>query len=180
MICRLLFLFRTTIRSLLNCLPYVLTCQCVLLSYVLTCLACLHTCVSTCFACSRANVSAYFRAHVPTCFACLRTNLSCVLACCRAHVLTCLTCSRANVSLRATCYNFKYQKKKVFNDMLSLDFWYFFLVSILWNRSTTSKNVSRISFSDFSCTFRHISYQAENFKCYDKLCTIQWFWFLFE
>ena len=158
MICRLLFLFRTTIRSLLNCLPYVLTCQCVLLSYVLTCLACLHV------ACQRA-----LRAHVPTCLcvlSCSRANVFCVLTYQLVLCARVLSCSRANVSLR---------------DMLSLDFWYFFLVSILWNKSTTSKNVFRISFSDFSCTFRHISYQAENVnECYDKLCTIQWFWFLFK
>ena len=158
MICRLLFLFRTTIRSLLNCLPYVLTCQCVLLSYVLTCLACLHACVSTCFACSRANVS--LRTFVLTCQRVLR-----------AYVPTCLACSRAVV---LTC-------QRVFAWHAFLRFWYFFLVSVLWNKSTTSKSVFRISFSDFSCTFRHISYQAENVnECYDKLCTIQWFWFLFK
>ena len=47
-------------------------------------------------------------------------------------------------------YNFKYQKY-VFNDMFSLAFWYVFFVFFLWKKIvfekfTTSRNVSRIFF----------------------------------
>ena len=56
--------------SLLNCVPYVLTC---LRAHVATCLACLHSHVPTCFAC--------LRPHVPMCLACLSANMPCVLTC---------------------------------------------------------------------------------------------------
>ena len=73
--------------SLLNCVPYVLTCLACLRANVLTCQ---HAYVPRCLAC--------LHAHVPTCPVCLRANVSCVLTCSRAlrtlhaHVPTCLAC----------------------------------------------------------------------------------------
>ena len=70
------------IRSLLNCVPY-----------VLTCLACLRVNVSCVLTCQRA-----LRAYVPTCFACSRISVSCVLtyhSALHAYVLTCQRALRA-------------------------------------------------------------------------------------
>ena len=59
------------LMSLLNCVPYVLMCQCALCAYVPTCLKCLRACMPTCLAC--------LRAHMPTCLACLCAYVHCVL-----------------------------------------------------------------------------------------------------
>ena len=73
---------------------YVLSCQRALRAYVLTC--------------SRANMSCVLT--------CSRANVPCVLSCPRAHVRYVLKWWRV---LHATSKN----KKWVFNDMFSLDFW---------------------------------------------------------
>ena len=110
-----------TMRSQLNCVPYVLTCQHALCAYVPTCLACYVLmclaclrinvpCVLTCLACLHANVPyvltclACLRAHVPTWFAYLLVNVSCVLKCSNVNVLMCL---RANVP-RVPCLTCQY------------------------------------------------------------------------
>ena len=75
-------------ESLVNCVPYVLTCQRVLRA-----------------SCSRSNLSACLRTNVSYVFTCSRANVPCVLTCPRDNVLTCssakipcvLTCSRVNV-----------------------------------------------------------------------------------
>ena len=74
-------------QSLLNCVPYVLTCQLVLRAHMLTCIAC-------------------SRAYVPTCLECLRAShvdLPCVLMWSRVNVASVLTCSHGNVSCVPTC-----------------------------------------------------------------------------
>ena len=68
--------------SLLNCVPYVLTCSRANASSVLTYQCALRAHVSTRLACQRV-----LHTHVPRYLACLRANVSCVL--------TCLACSRA-------------------------------------------------------------------------------------
>ena len=82
-------------RSLLNCVPYVLTCQHTLRAYVLTCLACLRVkvpCVLMYIACLLSNM--------PCVLMCSRANVLCVLVSCvstcsRDQVTTCLACLRA-------------------------------------------------------------------------------------
>ena len=113
-----------TSQSLLNCVPYVLTCHRALHAYVLTCQRALRAYVLTCFTCLLANMSCVlkcsnpnvlmclraFCTYVLTCFACLLVNGSCVLKCSnanvlmwlRANLLTCecayvRTCLHANV-----------------------------------------------------------------------------------
>ena len=53
--------------SLLNCVPYMLTCQRVLRAYVLTCLACLLVNVPCVLKCSHANALMCLCANVLTC-----------------------------------------------------------------------------------------------------------------
>ena len=114
------------IMSLLNCVPYVLTCQRALRAFVLTCQCALRAYVLTCQRVLRAYVpkcTACLHAHVPTCLACLRARVPTYFACLRthmstyyaSHVLTAcllcvLTCQRALRALCAyvlTCYNYK-------------------------------------------------------------------------
>ena len=89
-----LFQSKTKNTSLLNCVPYVLTCQRALRAYVPRCQRALRAHVLTCFACLRGYVLtclACLHAHVPTC---LRAHVPCVLKCSNANVLMCL---RTNV-----------------------------------------------------------------------------------
>ena len=86
--------------SLLNCVPYVLTCQHALCAYMLTCQCALHAYVLKCLACLRAQM----------------LNVPCVLMCshdkCVLHPYL-LMCQRvlhaylslANVSCMLTCPN---------------------------------------------------------------------------
>ena len=86
-----LFQSKTKNTSLLNCVPYVLTCQRALRAYVPRCQRALRAHVLTCFACLRGYVLtclACLHAHVPTC---LRAHVPCVLKCSNANVLMCLS-----------------------------------------------------------------------------------------
>ena len=103
-------------RSLLNCVPYVLTCQHTLRAYVLTCLACLRVkvpCVLTYIACLLSNM--------PCVLMCSRANVLCVLTCQRVLRVYVLTRSGNNVSWVPTCYNYMRQRQ-VFNNMFYLHF----------------------------------------------------------
>ena len=74
--------------SLLNCVPYLPTCQRALRAYVPRCLACL-------------------RAHVPMGLACLRVYVPTCLACLRVYVPTCLACFLCLRSYVLTWCNYK-------------------------------------------------------------------------
>ena len=80
--------------SLLNCVPYVFTCQRALCAYVPTCQGALRAYMLTC---QRALC-----AYVLTCLVCLRANVPCMFCM--------LMCQRALHALRAyvpTYYNYK-------------------------------------------------------------------------
>ena len=78
--------------SLLNCVPYVLTCQCALHTYVLMCqhplrayvLMCQRVLLAYMLTCQCA-----LRAYMLMYFVCLLVNVPCVLMCLHADVLTC-------------------------------------------------------------------------------------------
>ena len=83
--------------SLLNCVPYVLTCQRALHAYVLTSSRANMPCVLTC---SRAYVSCMLTCscvNVPCVLTWLCVNLPCMFMCSRANVLTCSRALRAQV-----------------------------------------------------------------------------------
>ena len=121
------------LTSLLNCLPYLVTCQYILRPYVSTCLACL-------------------RAHVPTWLACLRAHVPCVLTCSRVEVPCVLTYSSANVSclLTYSCVNVscvpKCSRAITSNDKNKFSICY-----------TTTRNVSRNIYFENSIVHSGIS-----------------------
>ena len=124
---------------------YVLTCQHAPRGYVLTCQHALRAYVLTC--------QHVLRAYVLTCLAISHANVSYVL-----------TYSRANVPLRAYVLinSNNYKKLRGFNDMVYLDFWYFFFFS-LWNKTickkcTTSRYVSRNIYFENSMVHSSIAF----------------------
>ena len=98
------------IESLLNCVPYVLTCQrdlCAYVPCVLTCPRANVPCVLTCWRANMPCVLTWLRANMPCVFTCsraLRAYVPTCLACLSAQMPTCLfayvlTCERASSSL---------------------------------------------------------------------------------
>ena len=80
-------------KSLLNCVPYVLTCQRVLRAYVLPCQRVLRAYVLTCQRVLRAYVlmcQHVLHAYVLMCLRTLRAHMPTCLLCLHACVLTCL------------------------------------------------------------------------------------------
>ena len=136
-------------RSLLNCVPYVLTWQRALRAYVPTCLACLGAHVPTCLACSRDNV--------PCVLTYSGANAPCVLTCSRANVPCVLTCSRALRALRA--YVLTWHNKNKFSIA---SFPYIFVI-VLCLFPVKQKRY----------TFLHVSYHVE--AIYYSL-TLQYIW----
>ena len=89
--------------SLLNCVPYVLTCQRALSAYVPIYLACLHANVPTCLTCIMClECLRVLCAYMLMCLACLRAHMTC-LACLCAQAPTCHACLRAHMSCMQTC-----------------------------------------------------------------------------
>ena len=108
------------VSSLLNFVPYVLTCQRALRVFVSTYQRALRAHVLTC--------QHVLRAHVPTFLACSRANVSCVSTCSRTSLPCALcvpTCSRA-----ITTNN----KAKFSITCFPYTFWLFF-VFFLWNET---------------------------------------------
>ena len=167
-------------------MSYVLTCQDAFRAHVRTCQLVLCACILT--------YQRTLRTYVPCVLTCSRVNVSCALTCLyalRALVLTCSRALRAYLPTRLrvpTCLgaitlNIKNKfiiSWHVFLRFL-LSFWYFLLCVFLWNKmyleSPRRAGMSlKFFFSELSCRFWHIYYQAETFNgCYDKLCTVKWF-----
>ena len=127
--------------NLLNCVPYVLTCQRalrVLRAHMPMCLGCLCAHMPTCLACSCA--------HVPTCLVCLRANVSCVSICWRDYVL--MPCvSRVNMSCVPTCSraittNDKYKFSTTCFPCFSIVFLWLFFAYFLWNKTAVHSCIS--------------------------------------
>ena len=116
--------------SLLNCVPYVLTCRRALCVYVLTCQRVLPAYVLTC---SRANVP-------------------CVLTCSRSHVPYVLTCSNANVPCMLcvpTCSHVitttEQLTKISFQQHVFLTFLWLFFAFFQWNKTVVHSCISLTS-----------------------------------
>ena len=116
--------------SLLNCMPY-----------VLTCLACLRADEPTCLACLPAHVPTYLVclcAHVLTCFACSRAHMPTCLASLHAHALRAhvLTYLAWFACLRALTTN----NKDKFSIIYLIIFCFF-----LWNKIVAHSCISLTS-----------------------------------
>ena len=142
--------------SPLNCVSYVLTCQC---ACVLTC-SCSN--LSWVLACSRANVSTVIKcscANVPCMLTCSHVNVPCVLLYSLANVPGVLTCSRANVPcvrgdvpcvLTYKRYlQFFFQVKLFFRPIFYWD------EKSLWNKVEARRVTTNALYSDLSRAFTH-------------------------